>query len=127
MDDGMEDDEYYSGGGGGGGGPAAPGGKLVPTPVESRTDFMVSVEFYGVVKIYNPVRENFLRLAAGQDVVDDTAVLTEVAPEVGVIDSAPEPPAAEPEVTPEPDAAAGGTPPADSDAGTPPAIPAETR
>lgn len=47
--------------------------KLEPTPVESRTDFLVSVEFYGVVKIYNPVRENFLRLAAGQEVVDETA------------------------------------------------------
>ena len=33
----------------------------------------MSVEFYGVVKIYNPVRENFLRLAAGQQVVDETA------------------------------------------------------
>ena len=61
---------------------------LLPTPVESRTNFMVSVEFYGVVKIYNPVRENFLRLAAGQDVVDLTADLTEEVSDTG---TAPKP------------------------------------
>ena len=60
-------------GGGLGGGSAGASSGLKPTSVESRTDFIVSVEFYGVVKIYNPVRENFLRLAAGQQVVDETA------------------------------------------------------
>ena len=65
---------------GGGGGASAPSDKLTPTPVESRQDFMVSVEYYGIVKIYNPVRENFLRLAAGQNVVDDTADPTMESP-----------------------------------------------
>ena len=89
MDDGM------GGLSGGIGNSMEPGKELVPTPVESRTDFMVSVEFYGVVKIYNPVRENFLRLAAGQDVVDETADLTEEVAEPGVIAPAPEAPAPE--------------------------------
>ena len=84
LDDGM------GGIGGGIGNSMEPGKELVPTPVESRTDFMVSVEFYGVVKIYNPVRENFLRLAAGQDVVDETADLTEEVAEPGEIAPAPE-------------------------------------
>ena len=61
--------------GGMGGAAGAPTEDLEPTPVEKRTDFMVSVEFYGVVKIYNPVRENFLRKAAGQEVVDETVDL----------------------------------------------------
>ncbi|QEG21308.1 hypothetical protein [Mariniblastus fucicola] len=56
--------------------------ELESTPVESRTDFMVFVEFYGVVKIYNPVRENFLRKAAGQEVVDETADPSMVEPVV---------------------------------------------
>ena len=60
-------------GGSEGGAAAAPEEELTPTPVESRQDFIVAVEYYGVVKIYNPVRENFLRLAAGQNVVDETA------------------------------------------------------
>jgi hypothetical protein len=59
--------------GGPGGENSGPSEALKPTPVESRTDFMVDVEYYGVVKIYNPVRENFLRLAAGQEVIDETA------------------------------------------------------
>ena len=37
-------------------------------PVEIRTNYDVDVEFYGIVKIYNPVREKFLRKAAGQNV-----------------------------------------------------------
>ena len=38
---------------------------LKSTPVETRTNYDVNVEFYGIVKIYNPVREKFLRKAAG--------------------------------------------------------------
>jgi hypothetical protein len=38
---------------------------LVPTDVETRLSYDVDVEFYGVVKIYNPVRENYLRQAVG--------------------------------------------------------------
>lgn len=38
---------------------------LVPTEVETRLSYDVDVEFYGVVKIYNPVRENYLRQAVG--------------------------------------------------------------
>ena len=45
----------------GGGG----GGDLVSDPIEVRTNYDVNVEFYGIVKIYNPVREKFLREAAG--------------------------------------------------------------
>jgi hypothetical protein len=48
------------GGGLGGGGP-----KLSSSPIETRTSYDVNVEFYGIVKIYNPVRENLLRAAAG--------------------------------------------------------------
>ena len=79
------EEEYV---GGGAGEVEGPREDLLPTPVESRTNFMVSVEFYGVVKIYNPVRENFLRLAAGQDVVDLTADLTEEVSDTG---TAPKP------------------------------------
>lgn len=62
-----------------GGGMAMGGGatgdveSLKSRNVESRTNFDVSVEFYGIIRIYNPVRENFLRKAAGQEVVDETA------------------------------------------------------
>ena len=38
---------------------------LVATDVETRLSYDVDVEFYGVVKIYNPVRENYLRQAVG--------------------------------------------------------------
>ena len=38
---------------------------LIPTEVETRLSYDVDVEFYGVVKIYNPVRENYLRKAVG--------------------------------------------------------------
>ncbi|MEL7500639.1 MAG: hypothetical protein AAFN77_23805 [Planctomycetota bacterium] len=34
-------------------------------PIEVRTNYDVNVEFFGIVKIYNPVREDFLRQAAG--------------------------------------------------------------
>ena len=37
------------------------------TEVETRTNYDVRVEFYGIVKIYNPVREKLLRRVAGQD------------------------------------------------------------
>ena len=39
--------------------------ELKSTPVETRANYDVRVEFYGIVKIYNPVREKFLREAAG--------------------------------------------------------------
>jgi len=38
---------------------------LKSTPVEIRTNYDVNVEFYGIVKIYNPVRPKVLRAAAG--------------------------------------------------------------
>ncbi len=38
---------------------------LEPSAVETRLSYDVDVEFYGVVKIYNPVRERFLREAIG--------------------------------------------------------------
>ena len=75
MGGGMSGGMMGGGAMGSGGSPTGPTEDLEPTLVESRTDFMVSVEFYGVVKIYNPVRENFLRKAAGQEVVDDTVDL----------------------------------------------------
>lgn len=55
--------------------------KVESAPVETRTNYDVNVEFYGIVKIYNPVRENFLRKAAGLDEKDrvnpgDAASLT---------------------------------------------------
>lgn len=40
---------------------------LKSTPVEIRTNYDVDVEFYGIVKIYNPVRPKVLRAAAGLD------------------------------------------------------------
>lgn len=71
------------------GGPGMGGGlsveldDLVSTTVESRTNHDVDVEFYGIIKIYNPVREDFLRKAAGQQIdaaadedPDDTASWT---------------------------------------------------
>jgi hypothetical protein len=38
---------------------------LKSSPIETRTSYDVNVEFFGIVKIYNPVRENLLRTAAG--------------------------------------------------------------
>lgn len=57
---------------------------LVPTEVETRLSYDVDVEFYGVVKIYNPVRENYLRKAVGLPVEgeenqSDEAALESVA------------------------------------------------
>ncbi len=46
-------------------------------PVETRTNYDVNVEFFGIVKIYNPVREDELKRAAGleedTDSLDDSA------------------------------------------------------
>ena len=46
-------------------------------PVETRTNYDVNVEFFGIVKIYNPVREDELKRAAGleedADSLDDSA------------------------------------------------------
>ena len=47
-----------------GDGPGGAGG-ITATPVEKRTNFDVNVEFYGIVKIYNPVEEDYLKKAAG--------------------------------------------------------------
>ena len=62
------------GGGGGGFGNRGYGGSgtsfgpvLHSTPVEVRTNYDVNVEFYGIVKIYNPVRPKVLRAAAGME------------------------------------------------------------
>ena len=65
-------DEYAdeSGRGGGGGGRNVDEIDLKSTPVEVRTNYDVNVEFYGIVKIYNPVREKFLREAAGLEEVE---------------------------------------------------------
>lgn len=52
---------------------------LVPTEVETRLSYDVDAEFYGVVKIYNPVRENYLRKAVGLEVEEDEAALKSVA------------------------------------------------
>jgi hypothetical protein len=57
---------------------------LVPTEVETRLSYDVDVEFYGVVKIYNPVRENYLRKAVGlepegEDEDSEEAALDSVA------------------------------------------------
>ena len=59
--------------------------KLEATPVETRLDYDVRVEFHGIVRIYNPVRKNFLLRAVGlptenpteddQPVADGVAVL----------------------------------------------------
>ena len=73
-----------------------PSEELEPTPVETRTDFMVSVEFYGVVKIYNPVRENFLRKAAGQEVIDETADPSLLEPVAPIVNAAAPAAAAQP-------------------------------
>jgi hypothetical protein len=56
--------------GGFGGGSAVDELDLKSTPVEIRTNYDVNVEFYGIVKIYNPVREKFLRQAAGLEETD---------------------------------------------------------
>jgi hypothetical protein len=44
---------------------------LIATPVEIRTNYDVNVEFYGIVKIYNPVQESLLRRALGDDGIED--------------------------------------------------------
>ncbi len=48
-------------------------------PVETRTNYDVNVEFFGIVKIYNPVREDELKRAAGlledSDSLDDSAAI----------------------------------------------------
>ncbi len=56
------------GGGGGSGTSVAPA--LESTPVEVRTNYDVNVEFYGIVKIYNPVRPKVLQAAAGLEEVE---------------------------------------------------------
>ena len=43
------------------------GEALSATPVHVRTSYDVDVEFYGIVKIYNPVREALLRKAVGEN------------------------------------------------------------
>ncbi len=58
-------DEDRLGGMGVGLGAAPGGGALTAKPVHIRTNYDVNVEFYGIVKIYNPVRAKFLKKAAG--------------------------------------------------------------
>jgi hypothetical protein len=62
---------------GGAGGSAAQGsGNTEPTKgVETRTSYDVDVEFFGVVKIYNPVSENYLR-----KIIDASAAQASVIP-----------------------------------------------
>ena len=50
----------------GGGGDNEDSG-MKASDVETRTNYDVDVEFYGIVKIYNPVREKLLRRAAGEE------------------------------------------------------------
>jgi len=65
-------DDYGDDGRGGGGGAGGNVTELAlkSTPVEIRTNYDVDVEFYGIVKIYNPVREKFLRKATGLEESD---------------------------------------------------------
>ena len=44
---------------------------LVPSEIETRLSYDVDVEFYGVVKLYNPVRGDYLRKAVGLPVEGD--------------------------------------------------------
>ena len=65
----------------GGQGPSGGAGQagntsMAATPVHVRTSYDVDVEFYGIVKIYNPVREAFLRKALGEgDAASNDAAL----------------------------------------------------
>ena len=55
---------------------------LKSTPVEIRTNYDVNVEFYGIVKIYNPVRPKVLRAAAGlEEGVDPNDAASVVSPQ----------------------------------------------
>ena len=55
---------------------------LKSTPVEIRTNYDVNVEFYGIVKIYNPVRPKVLRAAAGlEEGVDPNDAASLVSPQ----------------------------------------------
>ncbi len=56
-----------TGGAAGEGGGMGGGEALSATPVHVRTSYDVDVEFYGIVKIYNPVREALLRKAVGEN------------------------------------------------------------
>ena len=56
---------------------------LHSSPIETRTSYDVNVEFFGIVKIYNPVRENLLRAAAGLELKGgpvNSSVATEANP-----------------------------------------------
>ncbi len=95
------------------------GAVLQARNVESRTNFDVSLELFGVIRIYNPVRENFLRLAAGQQVVDETAQKLEAPEQPNNPAATPTPPAAGP--TPPAAGPATSAPVASSAPGTNPA------
>lgn len=74
-------DEGSSRGGADAGLGSGPGASnLVATPVHIRTNFDVNVEFYGIVKIYNPVREKFLRQAIGIEPNANEAASTQPQP-----------------------------------------------
>lgn len=62
---------FEGGMGGGAGGESTTANFDKVEPVATRTNFDVRVEFFGIVKIYNPVREDLLRQAVGLPVDGD--------------------------------------------------------
>ena len=74
---GMGNSAMAGGGMFGGGGP---GSSDQADGVETRVNFDVNVEFYGIVKIYNPVQEDLLRRAAGLEVKQPGATANATAP-----------------------------------------------
>lgn len=63
--------------------------ELKPTPVETRLNYDVRVEFYGIVRIYNPVRKNFLLEAVGLPVEDPIQEQPAAPAGVAVLDRRP--------------------------------------
>jgi hypothetical protein len=62
--------------GGSSGGASSPG---TTKDVETRTNYDIDVEFYGIVKIYNPVAEDYLRKLIGGDATADPQASTDPA------------------------------------------------
>ena len=62
---------------------------LKPTPVETRLNYDVRVEFYGIVRIYNPVRKNFLLEAVGLPVEQPQEEQPQPADGVAVLNRRP--------------------------------------
>ena len=65
---------FEGGLGGGAGGESTTGDFDKVEPIATRTNFDVRVEFFGIVKIYNPVREDLLRQAVGLPVDGDEPI-----------------------------------------------------